>query len=75
MKTIMVYIPENELIGKIRDEALFRINRYNNIGYRFDYFTTEGNYQNFNEPYIECGIINNKEAYTYIRGDGLYLHI
>ena len=75
MKTIMVYIPESELIGKVRDEALFRINRYNNIGYRFDYFITSGKYQDFDKPYIECGMINDKEAYTYIRGDGLYLHI
>ena len=70
---IIVYIPENELIGKVRDEALFHINKYNNIGYRFDYFITEGNYKNNN--YIEKGIINNSEAYTYIQNDGLYLHI
>ena len=71
--SIIAYIPENELIGKVCDEALFRINKYKNIGYRFDYFITQGNYKNNN--YIEIGIINNSEAYTYIQNDGLYLHI
>ena len=73
---IVVYVPESELIGKPWEEALSRIHRYrDDIGWSCDYFVTSGTFSDFNNPYIESGIINDIPIYTYHRGDGLYLHV